>query len=363
MLISSCAEADRFAINHMATLRDHLCLTSAHTCLIVSEIDAVDSVVGMDVLSDAIAAMRTGRPHSSRQRLRAPWRLHANAFAGAGFHVVLQGSGRLSADGADPVLLGMGDVVFLPHGTGHELAGGAEDPPAAPVELRLEHAGEPAETEHALRNGTGTSTALLCGAYLLNQARPHPLLAELPTVIHLPARLGSHPSLRAAIDLLGAEMAKPRPGGDIIVPALLDTLLLYILRAWYDEQPETTGWAAALTDPAVSAALLAIHRDPARPWTVQALGATTGLSRAPFARRFTTLVGQPPLRYLTWWRMTKAAQLLRRSDAPVRTVGEQVGYVSEFAFAKAFKREYGIAPGSYRRGKDDRTPVEPGPPA
>jgi AraC-like DNA-binding protein len=317
----------------------------------------------MDVLSDAIAAMRTGRPHSSRQRQRTPWRLHATAFAGAGFHVVLQGSARLIADGADPVLLGMGDVVFLPHGTGHELSG-AEDAPAAPVELRLECAGESPEAEHALRNDTGTSTELLCGAYLLNQARPHPLLAELPTVIHVPARLGHHPSLRGAIDLLGTEMAKPRTGADIIVPALLDALLLYILRAWYDEQserPETSGWAAALSDPAVSTALLAIHQDPARPWTVQALGATAGLSRAPFARRFTTLVGQPPLRYLTWWRMTKAAQLLRRSDAPVRTVGEQIGYTSEFAFAKAFKREYGTAPGSYRRTASGGTTVPPGP--
>jgi AraC-like DNA-binding protein len=284
--------------------------------------------------------------------------LHATAFAGAGFHVVLQGATRLTADGTDPVVLGIGDVAFLPHGTSHELSDATTgDRPAPPVELRLERADEPEQEPAA----NGTSTALLCGAYLLDQARPHPLLADLPTVIHLPARLGSHPRLRATIDLLGTEIAKPGLGGDIVVPALLDTLLLYILRASYSEQSEqseTTGWAAALTDPAVSATLLAIHRDPSHPWTVQTLGAIAGLSRAPFARRFTALVGQPPLTYLTWWRMTKAAELLHRSDAPMRTIAAEVGYTSEFAFARAFKREYGSAPGTYRRQQTDQTTLK-----
>jgi AraC-like DNA-binding protein len=146
------------------------------------------------------------------------------------------------------------------------------------------------------------------------------------------------------------------------VPALLDMLLLYILRAWLDERPHhgsATGWAAALGDPAVSAALQEIHNDPARPWTVEGLGARAGLSRAAFARRFTALVGRPPLAYLTWWRMTTAARLLRRSDAPLHVVAEQVGYSSEFAFANAFKREYGIAPGRYRRQGDAEAAAEP----
>jgi AraC-like DNA-binding protein len=327
----------------------------ARAYLIVSVRGTIGRVVDMDVLGDAVAAMRVGRPHSSRQQLRAPWRLRTAPFAGAGFHVVLQGSARLSVDSGSPLVLGVGDVAVLPRGTTHELSA-ATPGDAVPVELRLDHAGEPEQAG----NGSGTTTTLLCGAYLLDQARPHPLLAELPTVIHLPARLGSQTSLRAAIDLLGSEMTKPRPGGDIVVPALLDILLLYILRSWYEErseQKEGTGWAAALTDPAVSTALRAIHRDPAHPWTVQALGLLAGLSRAPFARRFTTLVGQPPLTYLTWWRMTKAAELLRRSDAPLRTVGQEVGYTSEFAFARAFKREYGVAPGTYRRDQTDETTI------
>jgi AraC-like DNA-binding protein len=144
-----------------------------------------------------------------------------------------------------------------------------------------------------------------------------------------------------------------RADGDAIVPALLDVLLLYIIRAWHDEHAGrhgNTGWAGALRDPAVSAALRALHEEPARPWTVGTLGAEAGLSRAAFARRFTALVGQPPLAYLTWWRMTLAAKALREGDAPLAAVARRSGYTSEFAFAKAFKRQYGLAPGGYRRG-------------
>jgi AraC-like DNA-binding protein len=199
---------------------------------------------------------------------------------------------------------------------------------------------------------------MLCGAYLLDRSRAHPLLGDLPEVIHLPARVGHHPGLRAAVDLLGGELEQPRPGGDAMLPALLDVLLLHILRAWFDEQSAhgaATGWAAALRDPAVAAGLRAIHGDPGRPWTVEELAFQAGLSRAAFARRFAALVGQPPQAYLTWWRMTLAARLLRDSDAPLATVARKVGYTSEFAFAHAFKREYGLAPGGFRRSAPRRT--------
>ncbi|MEH6375805.1 AraC family transcriptional regulator [Streptomyces sp. KLMMK] len=302
----------------------------------------------MDVLSDAIAAMRTGRPHSSRSVKRAPWGVRFPASEGAGFHVVLQGSAwLLPPGGAEPVRLGPGDVVFLAHGYGHGLA----DDPGTPLEdARLKADG----SWPSLRDrgpAQGDDTLMLCGAYQLNKARAHPLFTGLPPFIHLPARIGAHDRLRAAVDLLGAELADPQPGSDAVVPALLDTLLLYLLRTWWlTERPEeTSGWAAALSDPAVTAALHALHDDPARPWTVEELAARAALSRAAFARRFTALVGQPPLAYLTWWRMTTAGRLLREGDAPLRTVAERAGYTSEFAFAKAFKREYGVAPGRYRK--------------
>ncbi|MEV6201184.1 AraC family transcriptional regulator [Streptomyces sp. NPDC051771] len=306
----------------------------------------------MDVLSDAIAAMRTGRPHSSRTVRFAPWGFRFAPGKGAGFHVVLQGSAwLLPPDDAPPVRLGPGDVVLLAHGTGHGLA----DRPDTPL-VDAAPAPDGSWPTPPDRGPIGPDeTLLLCGAYQLNRSRAHPLLTELPPYVHFPARVGAHPRLRAAVDLLGAELAEPQPGSDALVPALLDTLLVYLLRTWWldGRADRSTGWSAALSDPAVASALRALHADPARTWTVEELGALGGLSRAAFARRFTALVGRAPLAYLTWWRMTAAGRLLRTGDLPLRAVAERAGYTSEFAFAKAFKREYGIAPGQYRKGADE----------
>ncbi|MFB6709771.1 AraC family transcriptional regulator [Streptomyces sp. NPDC056333] len=309
----------------------------------------------MDVLSDVVTVTRTGRPRSAHVRWHAPWgQEFASVPGSAGFQVILQGSCWLLPANAEPVQLGMGDVVFLPHGSGHTLADSPESLVTAPAcgpdnhELYDAYASDGVD-----RSGDGGPvTVVLCGAYQLAPSRTHPLLLTLPDLIRFSAHSGRHPELRSAVQLLAAELENPRLGTAAVVPALLDTLLLYILRIWFTEQPargDTTGWAAALNDPPVTAALHAIHRDPAAPWTVAKLAAEAGLSRAPFARRFTLLTGQPPLGYLTWWRMTTAARLLRTSDAPLRSVAAQVGYTSEFAFAHAFKRMHGIAPGAYRR--------------
>jgi AraC-like DNA-binding protein len=310
----------------------------------------------MDVLSDMVAAARLGRPHSSRNYKRPPWGTRFEPFAGAGFHVVLRGSCWLIPTRGDAVALAVGDVLFLPHGRGHGLA----DSPATP--LTCARAEPLAATENgrervpvtARSEGSrpGDETILLCGGYLLDRSRPNPLLDELPDPIHLPARTGDRRSLHATVGLLGSELDRPLPGSAAVVPALLDAMLLYILRAWIDEQAgqhPVTGWAAALSDPAILAALSVIHDDPARPWTVQALAKHAALSRAAFARRFTATVGQAPIAYLTWWRMTMAARSLRETDAPIAAIANEIGYTSQFAFANAFKRALGTAPGRYRR--------------
>ncbi|HEX7744793.1 MAG TPA: AraC family transcriptional regulator [Micromonosporaceae bacterium] len=306
----------------------------------------------MDVLSDVVAIMRTGRPRSARIQWRDVWgQRFPSALGSAGFQVILQGSCWLIPPSGAPIALGVGDVVFFPHGHGYGLAATPSTPLAEPDCDPLEEA-ELFVSASVGDSRDGAGTVTLCGGYQLDPSRAHPLLRDLPDMIHLPARLGNRPELRAAIDLLSGEIDNPRLGVDTIVPALLDMLLLYILRAWFDEQPARAappGWAAALTDPVISAALHAIHRDPAHPWTVQTLGSRAGLSRAAFSHRFTTLVGQPPMAYLTWWRMTSAARLLRESDASLAEVAAHIGYASEFAFANAFKREFGTAPGRYRR--------------
>ncbi|GAA0405592.1 AraC family transcriptional regulator [Microbispora corallina] len=310
----------------------------------------------MDVLSDVITTMRTGLPHSARVDRGAPFGRRFPSGDAAGFHVVLQGTAWLIPDNGDPVSLGPGDVVFLPRGAGHGLA----DSPSTPLADGPASSAQPRSgSQETPVPGAAPVTVMLCGAYLLDRSRTHPLLRELPDVVHLPARAGRRPHLRAALDLLGGELEGVRPGCDAMVPALLDVLLLHILRAWFEEREDApTGWTAALNDPPVAAALRAMHGEPQRQWSVQELAGHAGLSRAAFARRFTTLVGQPPLAYLTWWRMTVAARLLRASDVPANAVAGKVGYTSEYAFAHAFKRAYGRPPGAYRReGRHRQAPT------
>ncbi|MDG4784754.1 AraC family transcriptional regulator [Micromonospora sp. WMMD1102] len=318
----------------------------------------------MDVLSDLVAVMRSGRPRSARLAWPAPWAQEFGPVPGAvGFQVILGGPCWLIRPEAEPVPLAVGDVLFRAHGRGHVLADNPSTRPVAPAcdptvpQALVRSAaatgpghGDSTGVDAGTVAGSAGVTVTLCGAYELDPARTHPLLHDLPELIHLPAHLGRHPELRSTVDLLAAELGTPRLGTDAIVPALLDTLLLFVLRAWFDRAPAAgSGWAAALRDPVTSVALRAIHREPARPWTVATLAAEAGLSRAPFARRFSTLLGRPPLAYLTWWRMTLAARLLRESDAPLTAIAGRVGYSSEFAFGAAFKRRYGIAPGRFRR--------------
>ncbi|GAB2953077.1 AraC family transcriptional regulator [Nonomuraea fastidiosa] len=286
----------------------------------------------MDILSDVISAVRVGTPATERVEWRAPWRRTFPDLPGtAGFLVVLQGTCWLIDKADEPAHLAPGDVVFSPHGDGYTLAD------------------SPSTTAHA----TGSTTVTLCGGYRLSPEWTHPLLRELPGVIHIPARPGHHAGLRAAVEVLGAETGSRRLGAAALLPVALDMLLLYVLRIWFEEHPggePDTGWAAALAAPDIRAALNAMHDDPAHPWTVQELADRARVSRATLSRRFGALIGQPPLTYLTWWRMTTAARLLVLDPAAsLDSVAARVGYSSEFAFANAFKRHFGLAPGAYRR--------------
>ncbi|MFH8383884.1 AraC family transcriptional regulator [Kitasatospora sp. NPDC018058] len=313
----------------------------------------------MDVVSDAIAAVRVGRPSSNRLCAGGRWGAWIPAYAGAGFHVVLAGSCWLLAEGCEALRLGPGDAVLLPHGTGHALSSGEltyRQAGALPdLDALLARRSAPSadpDPDSDLDAGPnpgpqGERAELLCGKYRLDHGLGHPLMRELPTVVHLPTRTGEHPGLRAAVDLLGAELAAERPGGRLAVPALIDLLLVYLVRAWTG-RPGAGGWSAALADPVVAAALAAVHEDPARPWTAAALATRAGVSRATLTRRFTALAGRPPMAYLTWWRMTRAAALLRQGGEPLETVARKVGYASPYALSHAFTREFGTTPGRYR---------------
>ncbi|MDI5973769.1 AraC family transcriptional regulator [Streptomyces sp. SL13] len=303
----------------------------------------------MDVLSDAIATMRTGVPVLNRARLgRGGWRFAP--YDGTGFHIVLDGRCWLLPDSGEPVALGVGDVVLLARGQGHALAFGDTEAPSRRQTLLFdEWNSERVRREPAASDAT---TAVLCGKYRRDGSRPHPLLRELPDVLRVPSGMGRHVELRCAVDLLAREAGAPRTGGQSLVASLLDVVFVYLLRAWLDDCPAAAagaGWRRALTDPVCTVALDAMHGDPAFPWTLEGLSRLAGVSRATLSRRFTALAGQSPMAYLTWWRMATAARLLNASDAPLTEIASRAGYGSAFAFSHAFKREFGQAPNRYRR--------------
>ncbi|QES51324.1 AraC family transcriptional regulator [Streptomyces venezuelae] len=310
----------------------------------------------MDVVSDAISAVRVGRPSADRVRVSGSWSTRLDPYEGAGFHVVLEGGCLLQPDGGPPVVLGTGDAVLLPHGTGHVMADDRADAAALRQAVSYDRwaaavrqpdrdtADEAGEVGRA--DGAG-AVELLCGKYRIDRSRLHPLMAELPAVVHLPNRADGHPELRAAIDLLGRELDGGRAGSGIVVPSLLDLLLVYMIRAWTAEA-RTGAWPAALGDTVVAAALRALHADPAAPWTNERLAARAGVSRPTLARRFTALVGRPPMAYLTWWRLTVTARLLRDTPDPLAAIARRVGYGTPYALSHAFSREFGTTPGRYR---------------
>ncbi len=312
------------------------------------QLDVQSSHRGLDLIGDAVAAMRTGRPQVARALLHAPWGLRFPAAGAIGVQVILKGSAWLTGPGGgDPVALGAGDLALIRRHASHALS---DDPATAlwdaDYETHVPADHWPADGS-ALDPASG-GTVLMGGTYDLAGARAHPLFADLPDVVHLPARVGAASEVRAVVDLLGAELDRDLPGTSAATPALLDLLLLYALRAWFEAPQAPSGWARASRDPALSVALRLIHDHTQHPWTVAELADRCNQSRAAFARRFTELTGQPPLTHLTWWRMTLAAQQLRATSDPLSTIAARIGYSSEYAFSKAFRRELGVAPSRYR---------------
>ncbi|MGH3775713.1 MAG: AraC family transcriptional regulator [Pseudonocardiaceae bacterium] len=196
-------------------------------------------------------------------------------------------------------------------------------------------------------NSASGSTTMLIGTYQMLGEISQRLLAALPAVVVLPADAWDSPLMA----LLGEEIVKDEPGQEVVLDRLLDLLLVAVLRAWFSRpEAHAPAWYRAHSDPVVGRALRMLHNNPARPWTVATLAAATGVSRAALARRFTELVGEPPMTFLADWRLALAADLLRGSDATLGAVARQVGYGSSFALSTAFKRVHGISPQQHRLG-------------
>src|SRR5688500_11820176 len=286
-----------------------------------------------------------------RSECTAPFGLALPPFEGyLWFHVITGGSCWLEAPDAQPRRLGASELALVPHGEGHRLRSEPDAPTPSIYELEREQLGE--RYEILRHGGGGEGIDMVCGAVRFDHPAARKLLAVLPRILTFdpaasPAQLEW---LRWTLRLMALEAESLRPGGETVITRLSDVLVVQALRAWLVSDPAArSGWLGALADPQIGRAISLIHREPGREWTVASLADQIPMSRSAFAARFTGLVGEPAISYVTRWRMQLAAAALRDEDATVAALADRFGYRSEAAFARAFKRVVGSPPGAVRR--------------
>ena len=310
----------------------------------------VDSWPPPDPLGEALHFLRMDGAFYSRGELTAPWGITLPPMPGyLWFHVVTEGRVLLEAGDEHSRWLQPGDLALVPHGEGHRLRSEPGVPVAEIIELDLEH---PSDRYEILRHGEGGApTTLICGAVRFGHPAARNLVAILPEVIVIEASDTPRSSwMQSVFRLMAVEAREFQPGGEAVITRLADILVIQAIRAWIETAPAArTGWLGALQDRQIGRALALIHREPARAWTVASLAHELAMSRSAFAARFTELVNEPAMRYVTRWRMQVAQAALADGDATVGELADRLGYRSEAAFARAFKRVIGVPPGAVRR--------------
>lgn len=329
------------------------------------------------LLDDLLGSIFTGSSVFFRVALPAPWglRLDANAYRAAStqfrrikhpshepghvrgrlvpFHIVAAGSCRLEVEGASSsIQLAAGDLVVLPHEHAHVLR---DEPTSRAIGLLdLVKASPPSPNGELNARGAGLTTRLVCGAMPFDNARTNPLLAALPPLIYVKgSEEGGAPWLRLTVQHAIDELDSDRPGAEAVVGRLADILFIGAIRSYLEESLASaeSGWLGSVRDQQIGRAIALLHSDPARPWTVEMLADRVALSRSALASKFTRLVGEPPLHYLTRVRLDAAARRLRATKDKLSVVAAAAGYDSVAAFTRAFERHVGVSPGEYRRAQ------------
>jgi AraC-like DNA-binding protein len=282
----------------------------------------------MDAITDFLSAVRVQGVCYGRIQITTPWAPRSAEGSHAGFGLVSYGQAWLELsdvvkpDGVEPIHLLNGDFFLLAPGREYALTSGAGEAP----------------------------TAIIAGRFSFDEAHGRPLTDFLPPLILIREGQPHMLPLQKTLELLASEVDASTPGSELAVRRLADLLLIQALRAHIaGSESEQTGWLHALADSHIGAALNSMHQRIEHPWTVASLASEAGMSRSSFAQRFKELMSESPLEYLTRWRMYRGSDLLRESDRKLADVAQAVGYDSDGAFHKAFKRVLGIAPGEYRR--------------
>jgi len=293
-----------------------------------------------EALSDVLRLIRLKSCVYFLRDFSAPWAMRMEQSSFAQFHVVMRGRCILDS-GGQRTEVAPGDILHFPHGRAHSLADQAG---------RQAVPGMQVLQDQALFSEGPTTTQLLCGHYEYRSDIKHPLLEQLPEVVHLKSfEFPASSGIDNVLPLLVREMNQGAPGADVIIERLAEILLIQMLRTYLAQAKIPTGFLAAIADSRLTRAIKLIHDHAAEKLTIDDLAAAAGMSRSGFALQFKKVSEISPIAYLVKWRMWQATDLLNTTGMGLARVAEKIGYESEISFSRAFKREFGMAPGEYRR--------------
>jgi len=318
----------------------------------------------MDTLSDVLGSVRLAGAVFFKIEASAPWAAAAPEgnvlfpHVGAGvehvvaYHVVTRGSCWCKLDGQPALELEAGDVLVFPHGDPHTISSAPGIFPAVELRAPADPAREGLPVTVSIHAGASQPTQVVCG-FLGCDARPfEPLLHTLPRVIHRRGSGDGDSAERRLVELAVSESKQHRAGSSCVLSRLGELLFVEVVRKYLAERPaDDLGWLAGLRDAGIGRALQKLHARPSHPWSLEELAREVGMSRSALAEHFAHFVGIPPIQYLAEWRLQLAASLLRGSKSSLAEIAERVGYGSEAALSRAFKRKFGVAPTPYRRAE------------
>ena len=303
-----------------------------------------------DPLADPLRLLKlTGVLHC-RAELTAPWGLDLPRIEHCiVVHIVNTGICYLDIAGQPTQSISAGSLVVIPHGTAHQLRSRPEAKVTALTDVPVDMITD--RYEHMNFGGGGERTSISYCGVRVDPAGAQRLLQVMPLVIHVDTLTSEDPWLQETARFISREAATTQPGSEAIITRLADIVVVQAIRAWFSSADSQHGWLAALTDRRIGHALSAIHNDPARDWSVSALASHVGMSRSALSGRFSELVGQSVMQYVTEWRMQLARTELMESGLALGVLAEKYGYQSEAAFSRAFKRIFGVSPGGVREAE------------